>query len=730
MLAMNTERRVWLELRNKKQDQALACSFNCEHPVTDLCMTPDSRFIGAVADDRGKTQTIHVFDSFLAVRTASLSDFQLYTTCAAFFTSGNVLVTGSKEGVITFWDIRAQQRDGRMNAHWYPKDENHDRSRINRIKISNDMRHMVTAGNDFTCKIFDPNHQDLLGILKGHRGPVLDVDISTDSRCVVSASTDKTLRVWNCDTFECLMHCIGHFGPVLSCSFGGTGHAVFASSSIDGSVRTWQTGTGAVINVLMGHTGPVNCAAMGVTGPQVLSTGDDTTVRVWDTSDGCQMDQYGRERAEQVTIPEGHAGQCQRCLLTKDCLRAISSGVDGFVKIWKMRGGHEKRINSVSFTEDQTRIITCSDDKTVRSFDVVSTTELSKIVGHVGPINNLAISPGESSWLLHGFERRGRNQSTDTCVIATASSDCGAAVYNINTGIRLQKLVGHSKEVQHVAFAPSGQVLATASRDGLIGVWDATSGTLLHMLGSGASTGMGHTGDVNGILFTKDSKALMSVSSDTSCRVWDIADGYLKALLSGHTLPVYCVDYSPSSDRVVTGSKDKTIILWNMWKATGVKTLRGHTSGCLSLTFSRDGRKLFTSGRDKVIRVWGVDEGAHKGWTPEQGYEPMIQMTTVTKKVHDKALKPQVLVSCPNDRYVAVGYETGDIDLMQLQTHEIDLSTKAHDGPVTGIDFTKNSEMMCSCGMDRALCIFAVHFYSNSPRSQAMYKQVQESCCI
>jgi WD40 repeat protein len=566
MLSCNTERRVWMELRNKKQDKALTCHFECKFRIIELCMTPDSRYVAAIADDRGRQQTIHIFDTFLAIRSATMFDYQHYTTCGAFFASGNIIATGSKDGIITFWDILAQQQDGHMKAHCYPNDEDKERSAINRIKISNDMRYMITAGNDFTVKVFDPNHQDLQATLKGHRGPVLDVDISVDNHCFVSASADKTLRVWSSSSFQCLQHCIGHFGSVISCSFGGIAHSVFASSSIDGSVRTWQTDTGAVINVFMGHKGHVNCAAMGVTGPQVVSTGDDGTVRVWDTSDGCQMDQYGRERPEQLHIPEGHEGACNRCLLTRDCLRAISSGDDGFVKIWRMRGGHEKRINSLSFTEDQTRMVTCSDDKTVRSFDVVSTTELTKIVGHVGPINQLSTSPGLTSWEVHGLERRSRNQTVDTCVIATAADDCEAAIYNINTGVRMHKLTGHTKEVTQVAFSPNGELLATASKDACIGIWDTRKGILIHMLGMGSSAGMGHTGDVNGILFTKDSKSLLSVSSDTSCRVWDIFHGYLKALLSGHSLGVYCVDYSPTSDRVVTGSKDKNVMLWNMWK--------------------------------------------------------------------------------------------------------------------------------------------------------------------
>ena len=81
-----------------------------------------------------------------------------------------------------------------------------------------------------------------------------------------------------------------------------------------------------------------------------------------------------------------------------------------------------------------------------------------------------------------------------------------------------------------------------------------------------------------------------------------------------------------------------------------MKTLRGHVSGCLSVTFSKNARKLFSSGRDRVVRVWGVDEGNNKGWTPEQGYEPMIQMTKLEKKAHNILLKPLIVKAVPNDR--------------------------------------------------------------------------------
>jgi WD40 repeat protein len=311
--------------------------------------------------------------------------------------------------------------------------------------------------------------------------------------------------------------------------------------------------------------------------------------------------------------------------------------------MWNLKGGHEKQINHVAFTVDRTRVVTCSSDKTLRTFDILSTTELTKIVGHVGSVTMCDISPGETSWILHNLPRRGRTATTDTCVVASASEDCTATLYNVNTGMTIHKLSGHIKAVLQVAFTPNGQLVATASADTSVRIWDAVTGECKHTL-------LGHTGDINAIQFLQDNKTLLSVSNDTSCRVWDIEHGLPLALLSGHTLPVTCLDYSPGSERAITGSRDKTLRLWNLWKAAGVKTLRGHTAGVLSVAFSRNGRKIFSGGRDKCIRVWSVDDNHHKHWSPEQGYGPMMEFAQLRKKPNFPGAKALVLCTAPNDR--------------------------------------------------------------------------------
>lgn len=711
MLQTMTEKRVWLEYRNKKQDNALGSSFDLGAKVLDLWYSSDSRFLTAVSDKR----TTHVFDTFAGIEVHKVTDFNHVTTCACLTPAGDILVTAAESGMVSFWDVASGERDGTFPLHSTEAMAERRNTRVNRLKCAHDGRCLILACEDHTVVLLDanPNNPFVQARLKGHTGSVLDCDVSRDNKYVVSASEDRTLRVWDTETHACIQQCVGHYDAVLACSFGGAGHAIFSSSSRDSSVRTWQTATGVVIAVYSGHKGQVYGCAMGVIGPQVISSGEDATIRVWDMSDGSQLDQWGRLNRMQLQYAEGHVGSGRRCLLSHDCLRAVSSGDDGTVKIWKLKGGHEKQINFLSFTPDRTRVITCSNDKTVRSFEVLSSTEMTKSVGHVGPVRRVAVAPGESSWQLHGLPRRANNQTSDTCVVATASDDGQAHMININTGMNLQHLKGHERGVNHVEFSPQGDLIATASADATVKVWDAVTGALKCTL-------TGHTSEISAIMFTKDQKALLSVSHDTSARVWDIEGGFLLALLSGHTKAVTCVDYSPKSNRAVTGSKDKTLRLWNMWKAAQTKTLRGHTAGILACAFSKNGTRIFSGSRDKTIRVWGVDDTVHKGWTPQAGYAPMQQLTSLKRKAAYPGAKATVIAASPSDMHVAVGYDDGVIELIRQTNYVVDQSWSAHTADVTGLDFSKDGSLLCSCGWDRAVHVYRIEYVSNSPRSQQL----------
>lgn len=117
----------------------------------------------------------------------------------------------------------------------------------------------------------------------------------------------------------------------------------------------------------------------------------------------------------------------------------------------------------------------------------------------------------------------------------------------------------------------------------------------------------GHSRGINEIAWNLMSPLLASASDDKTVRLWDAVTGDSLVECKGHDNFVFCVDQHHAM--VVSGSFDETVKLWDIRSGDCVCTLPAHSDPVTAVSFNRDGTCVCSASHDGLIRIWDVATG-------------------------------------------------------------------------------------------------------------------------
>lgn len=166
-------------------------------------------------------------------------------------------------------------------------------------------------------------------------------------------------------------------------------------------------------------------------------------------------------------------------------------------------------------------------------------------------------------------------------------------------------LKGHTDILYCVAWNKDGKLLATASHDKTARIWEATSGKEIQVLKE-------HSDAVTRICFAPDSQSVYTASLDRNVRRFAVQDGKVIRTFNGHADAIYALALSPDGKRLVSSGVEPRLRWWNPEDGNTTNYSDGSSGQVNEIVFSTDGKRLASVDASGRLRLWDAGGGGQQ----------------------------------------------------------------------------------------------------------------------
>ena len=359
---------------------------------------------------------------------------------------------------------------------------------------------------------------------------------------------------------------------VYQAIFSPDGRFVLSGGN-DSSIKIWDSSTGALVHTFWDHTDTINSIDFSPDGKSFLSASMDgtVTVRNFDTHE-----KYLTILSQSGSIYDAEYSPDGKLIATanKDCNVSLWEVSSGLLAREYSFSGWSCSAYDLAFSPDGKSILV-SDHTSLYLLDVA--TEEAKKDINTSNVYRLAFSPDGNFYV-------------------TSSLDGLVSLWNSQTGDLIRTFRGLTKVVYSLAFSPDGKSLAAVSEDKHLKIWNVNSGI-----------------EINDIPFEKQYVYSLSFSSDGKYIAAGASDGSTILILSETGEIIQKLDifldtssivFSPDGKYVAAADSNYTVRMWDPYSAEQIRSFAGHSDSITCFSFSPDGKFIATASKDKSIIIF------------------------------------------------------------------------------------------------------------------------------
>lgn len=334
------------------------------------------------------------------------------------------------------------------------------------------------------------------------------------------------------------------------------------------------------------HKDSVYCIAISSSNPDICATGGgDELGYLWDITTG-----------DKLATLSGHKDSITSIEFSHDGLYLATAGMDGLVRVWKIHGPKAKcefitvleagsEVMWLHFHPKGYVLIAGTSDSTVWMWSLPRGDVMGVFAGHTAPSTS-------GVWAQDG---RSFSSASEDGTIIQWDPKTVAAQKRWETSSD-ERLSGGEGGWNVIALDPSGNICTVGSPDGVAKVINLVTGALLGSLES-------QTDSIEAVVYSSTLPLMATASIDGSIAVYEVPSLKLRSMLR-HDDAVVALHFEPGTPFLYSCSTDKTVRKWDVRTSAEVQRWRGHQDSILCMAVQKGGGKVVTAGDDHHALVF------------------------------------------------------------------------------------------------------------------------------